>query len=71
MQRSKDLQSKSDKLNFLVCNVGTMAAPYEKTKDGFESQFGVNHFFHFLLYNLLKDTMLASSSPEFIRELDV
>ncbi len=62
---AKTFLSKSNKLNVLVCNAGIMAAPYEKTKDGFESQFGVNHLAHFLLFNLLKDMMLASSSPEF------
>ncbi|KAH7306086.1 short-chain dehydrogenase/reductase-like protein [Rhexocercosporidium sp. MPI-PUGE-AT-0058] len=56
---------RSDRLNVLVCNAGIMAAPFSKTKDGFESQFGVNHLAHFLLFNLLKDTLLASSTPEF------
>lgn len=37
----------------------------EKTKDGFESQFGTNHLAHFLLFQLLKPTMLASATPEF------
>jgi NAD(P)-dependent dehydrogenase (short-subunit alcohol dehydrogenase family) len=62
---AKEFRSKSDKLNVLVCNAGIMAAPYEKTKDGFESQFQTNHLSHFLLFNLLKDTMLKSSTPDF------
>lgn len=33
--------------------------------DGFESQFGVNHSAHFLIFMLVKDTMLKSSSPDF------
>ena len=62
---AKTFLSKSDKLNVLVNNAGIMACPESKTADGFETQFGVNHLAHFLFFNLLKDTMLASSTPEF------
>ncbi|KAE8444739.1 hypothetical protein EG329_014299 [Mollisiaceae sp. DMI_Dod_QoI] len=62
---AKNFLSKSDRLNVLVCNAGIMAAPYVKTKDGFESQFQTNHLSHFLLFSLLKDTMLKSTTPNF------
>jgi NAD(P)-dependent dehydrogenase (short-subunit alcohol dehydrogenase family) len=62
---AKMFLSKSMTLNVLVNNAGIMAAPEGKTKDGFESQFGVNHLAHFLFFNLLKNTMIASSTPEF------
>jgi NAD(P)-dependent dehydrogenase (short-subunit alcohol dehydrogenase family) len=62
---AKTFLSKSNKLNVLVNNAGIMAAPEGKTSDGFESQFGVNHLAHFLFFCLLKDTMIASSTPEF------
>ena len=43
-----------------------MAVPnLVKTADGFESQFGTNHLAHFLLFQLLKPTLLASASPTF------
>ena len=42
-----------------------MACPESKTRDGFETQLGVNHFGHFLLFQLLKDSLLTSSSNEF------
>ena len=42
-----------------------MATPQGKTKDGFETQFGTNHIGHFYLFQLLKPTLLASSTPDF------
>jgi NAD(P)-dependent dehydrogenase (short-subunit alcohol dehydrogenase family) len=42
-----------------------MATPYGHTKDGFETQFGTNHVSHFLLFHLLKPTLLKSSTPRF------
>lgn len=40
-----------------------MAAPQGVTKDGFETHMGSNHYGHFLLFQLLKPLLLASSSP--------
>lgn len=57
------LQKSNNKLNVLITNAGIMATPYEKTKDGFESQFGTNHLSHFLLFQLLKPALLASATP--------
>ena len=57
--------SRSKQLNILVCNAGVMATPEGRTADGFETQFGTNHLGHFLLFALLKDTLLASSTPQF------
>jgi NAD(P)-dependent dehydrogenase (short-subunit alcohol dehydrogenase family) len=53
------------KLNVLICNAAVMATPYGLTKDGVETQFATNHLAHFLLFQLLKDTLIASSTPEF------
>ena len=53
------------KLNTLICNAGVRHTPEGKTKDGFETQWGVNHVAHFLLFQLLKTSLLAASSPSF------
>ncbi|KAI4087759.1 MAG: hypothetical protein LQ344_006578 [Seirophora lacunosa] len=63
---AKEILSKTQTLNILINNAGIMAVPdLVKTADGFESQFGTNHLSHFLLFSLLKPTLLASSSPQF------
>ncbi|KAH6685802.1 short-chain dehydrogenase [Plectosphaerella plurivora] len=46
-----DFTSKTSKLNILIENAGT--------------QYGTNHLAHFLLFQLLKSTLLASSTPDF------
>lgn len=50
---AKIYQSKHDRLDILINNAGIMVPPFSKTKDGFESQMGVNYFGHFLLTKLL------------------
>lgn len=60
---AKEFLSKSDTLNLLVNNAGIMMCPEERTADGFERQFGTNHLAHFLLFQLLKDTLLKSATP--------
>lgn len=56
---------RSKQLNVLINNAGVMACPEGQTKDGFETQFGTNHVAHFLLFQLLKPALLASSTPAF------
>lgn len=61
----KEFLSKEKQLNVLVNNAGIMACPEGKTVDGFETHIGTNHFGHFLLFHLLRPTLLASSTSEF------
>ncbi|KAK1055889.1 hypothetical protein LTR74_015322 [Friedmanniomyces endolithicus] len=61
-QGAETVKSKSGgKLNILIANAGVMAAPLGKTADGFESQIGTNHFAHFLLFQLLKPSLLQTA----------
>lgn len=46
----------------LINNAGVMRCPQSTTKDGIETQLGVNHMGHFLLTNLLVD-VLKQSAP--------
>ncbi|KAF5858337.1 hypothetical protein ETB97_004573 [Aspergillus alliaceus] len=62
---AEEFLSKSTQLNILINNAAVMATPEGRTQDGFETQFGTNHLGHFLLFNLLRPTLLASSTPEF------
>jgi NAD(P)-dependent dehydrogenase (short-subunit alcohol dehydrogenase family) len=43
-----------------------MAVPFEKTKDGFESQMGTNHLGHFLLTELLFEAISKGSNPRIV-----
>jgi NAD(P)-dependent dehydrogenase (short-subunit alcohol dehydrogenase family) len=58
---SSELLEKAPQIDALICN-GAIAqiANQEFTKDGFESQLGVNHYGHFLLCGLVFDRIEQS-----------
>lgn len=63
---AKIILAKTDKVNILVNNAGIMAVPdLQLSKDGYESQFAVNHLSHFLLFELLKPALLKATTPDF------
>ncbi|XP_024937925.1 retinol dehydrogenase 13 isoform X2 [Cephus cinctus] len=59
-------KKEQSKLDILVNNAGVMRCPQCYTEDGIEMQLGVNHMGHFLLTNLLLDTLKASAPSRII-----
>ncbi|QCE08198.1 short-chain dehydrogenase TIC 32, chloroplastic-like [Vigna unguiculata] len=58
---ASDFKSSGLPLNILVNNAGIMACPFKLSADKIELQFATNHLGHFLLTNLLLDTMKKTS----------
>jgi NAD(P)-dependent dehydrogenase (short-subunit alcohol dehydrogenase family) len=58
---AKAFEEKYDRLDVLMNNAGIMATPFNKTKQGFESQFGCNHLAHFLLFKLMEPLLLKTA----------
>lgn len=55
-------------LHAIVCNAGMTSTSFSlnKTADGIETIFGVNHLGHFLLVNLLLDVLIAPARIIFV-----
>ncbi|KAK9265369.1 hypothetical protein L1049_003519 [Liquidambar formosana] len=54
---AKEYNSSGLPLNLLINNAGVMATPFMLSQDNIELQFATNHLGHFLLTNLLLETM--------------
>ena len=64
--RAAEVVAKEPRLDVLVNNAGIMFNPKTLTKDGFESQFGVNHLGHFALTGHLMPMLLGTSSARIV-----
>lgn len=53
-------------IDVLVLNAGIMTAPYGRTAEGFEMQFGVNHLGHFVFANAVMPKVLEAASPRVV-----
>ncbi|XP_056174213.1 short-chain dehydrogenase TIC 32, chloroplastic-like isoform X2 [Syzygium oleosum] len=58
---ASDYQASALPLNLLINNAGVMACPFTLSQDNTELQFATNHIGHFLLTNLLLETMKKTS----------
>lgn len=58
------LHSRRFTLASLTLTAGVMLVPERKTQDGFELHFGLNYLGHFLLTNLLLDTLRQSGRQD-------
>lgn len=54
---AKRINGQGKKIDVLINNAGVMACPESKTEDGLELQFGSNHIGHFLMTNLIVDSL--------------
>lgn len=65
-QFAKEIKAKHDRIDILINNAGVMMTPYLLTEDGLEMQIGVNHFGHFLLTQLLLDSVKSAAPSRII-----
>ena len=59
---AKEIISKTQKLDVMICNAGVMATEAALSKDGYENQSAVNHIAHALLLKLLLPALFSTAS---------
>lgn len=63
---AEEFKTKYNQLDVLLNNAGMMAIPFDKTIDGFEMQFGINHLGHFALTGLLLPILLKTPASRVV-----
>lgn len=66
VQAAAEVVAREPRLDVLVNNAGVMWNPKTTTKDGFESQFGINHLGHFVLTGLLLPTLEGTPNSRIV-----
>ena len=66
VKKAAAVVAKEPALDVLINNAGIMIPPYELTKDGFESQFGVNHLGPFALTGLLLEKLRSTPGARIV-----
>ncbi len=61
-----EILSRHDRLEVLVNNAGLFSPKFERSADGYEMTFAVNHLAPFLLTNLLLDRLKASAPARIV-----
>ncbi len=64
--RAAEIVAREPRLDVLINNAGIMANPKTITKNGFESQFGVNHLGHFALTGMLLPKLEATPESRIV-----
>ena len=63
---AEKISGRFPRVDVLINNAGVMFTPYQRTKDGFEFQLGVNHLGHFELTRRLVPLLLNAGSARVI-----
>jgi NAD(P)-dependent dehydrogenase (short-subunit alcohol dehydrogenase family) len=61
-----DLRAVHQRIDLLINNAGVMYTPRQRTRDGFDMQFGTNHLGHFALTGLLLDRLLPAAGSRVV-----
>jgi len=64
---AKVVKDRFHKIDVLLNNAGLMAPPLQRTKDGFEMQFGTNHLGHFALTGQLLEILEKAPAPRVVQ----
>jgi NAD(P)-dependent dehydrogenase (short-subunit alcohol dehydrogenase family) len=65
-EAAEKILASHEKIDILVNNAGVMGIPEQRTVDGFEMQFGVDHLAHYSLTALLMPAILRGDKPRIV-----